>query len=322
VLHQPPPPPEDPNTFQLDEHVLPAIWQAARLGRVEQVIRTARGSVNLCLIVNDAYVIRFDLGSKDPHRFESEAIAYRTLAGSDVPVPRVVRLDLSQTLAPYDYLITTRLPGATVIDTWAALPPAQQRAVAQQAGRYLALIHAHTFPRFGKLRNLDNAGGFDHWYGYVGDYFRRYAEQALALHIITPQVVTRIEAVIERLRPLLDCVTRPALLHSDYQWENILQQDGVITGIIDFEWAYAGDPSADLHIQQRWEQMCPGSVEPLLAGYTALRSFDAEHDTRQQLYALLLHLESLVDAARENNQPWFVVTEELLTAALVALEGG
>ncbi len=308
-------------SFHLSESDLQAIWRAAGLGAVRSAIQPPRGAINPCLIVNDACVIRFDTGFKTAGRFRSEAAAYRRLVGSGVPVPEVVVLDSSRRIVPHEYLITTRLPGTPVIDSWDALTWESRRAVAWQAGRYLALIHGHSFGDFfGKLHDAEGGAGFESWYAYVEDYFRRYAVQAIDLRAITSEAISRVESALEKHRLLLDRITQSALVHSDYQFENILQQNGIITGVIDFEWTYAGDPSSDFHIQERWEEMCPGSVAPLLEGYQAERPLDPDHTTRRLIYALLLHLETAVDAANQGDVEWLRQTQADLLDTLRSLE--
>ena len=57
-----------------------------------------QGNINRCLIVNDAYVLRFDvLDWGGANRYAGEKWAYEILRGSDVPVSQVLALDTSKT---------------------------------------------------------------------------------------------------------------------------------------------------------------------------------------------------------------------------------
>lgn len=305
---------------QLDSDVLCTIWKVHHLGDIHTAEKPDRGVVNPCWVVNDAQVIRFDVRASEVSRFESEAIAYQRLAGSGVPVPEVVALDLSKEIVPYDYLITSKLPGTPVVDSWADLTGAQKTNVAREAGAYLAAIHATAFDHIGKLRQM-HWGGFDTWYAYVQDYTRRYIALALERAVFTTETAARIEAVLAKLRPLLERITQGFLVHSDYHFENILQQEGQVTGIIDFEWAYSGDPSSDFAAQFRWEQMCPGSTDPLLAGYTSQRPLDPDHETRRHLYTLLLHVETVAAWTDQMTDAAIAEANQLLFEELRWLEG-
>lgn len=297
---------------------LQCIWEAYGLGSIQTITWPARGSINYYLIVNNAYVIRFDITGKIVSRFQSEALAYRYLCDSGVPVPEVVALDRSKELIPYEYLITTRLEGTPVIDSWSSLSAQQREQVACEAGRYLAVIHSHTFDRFGKLRDLAS-GGFICWYDYSADYFHRYARQALDLGIIDISLRDRMQEILDQYRPLWDAVTKGSLVHSDYHFENILQHKGAVSGIIDFEWSYPGDPTIDLVVEDLWEQMCPGSKPFVYAGYTSLSQLDPNHDLKMALYKLYTYLEFLVDSKRRADETEFNKMYAKLQAALQAL---
>lgn len=298
---------------------LQRIWDAHGLGAVRHIARPARGSINQAMIVNDALVIRFDVLGKVAGRFASEAAAYTTLRASPVPVPEVVVLDLTRTLSPHDFLIATKLPGTPVIDSWPDLSPAQRERVATQAGEYLALIHDHAaYDRFGHLRDLPG-GGFASWHDFLSDYFMRYAAQALGTGALDEVTLQAVAAVLRAHQSLTNRVRHGALLHSDYHWENLLQQNGTITGIIDFEWAYSGDPTADFIVDDKWETMCPGSAACVLAGYTSVRALDPDHARKSMLYKLVLDVETCVDCAREHNVRQLAATRETLAHRLAAL---
>lgn len=277
--------------------------------------------MNYALVVNDAYVIRFDITGKIPLRFQSEVLAYEYLQTSEVPVPEVIALDQSKQLVPYEYLITSKLEGTSVIDSWNSLSAKEQERIAYEAGTYLALIHSYTFERFGKLRDLPN-GGFTYWYDYCADYFHRYANQALAMNIIDPSLRDRMQAVLEKYRPLLDTVRKGYLLHSDYHFENILQRKGVVSGIIDFEWAYAGDADVDFVVEDVCEQMCPGSTPHMYAGYASVRPLDAHHDLKMAFYKLYMYLEFVVSSKQYEDEASFQRTYARLVEDLEAFERG
>src|SRR3954451_20595603 len=110
----------------IDGPLVERIWAARGLGAVRTVTRCGRGSINPCFIVNDAVVIRFNtVIIKGATRFRNEERAYMALRGNGVPVPEVIAVDLSRSIAPYDFIVTSKVPGAPVIDTWADLSAAE-----------------------------------------------------------------------------------------------------------------------------------------------------------------------------------------------------
>jgi len=60
--------------FHMINEQLQRIWEAHGLGSIQTITRPARGSINYCLIVDSAYVIRFDITGKTVSRFQSEAL--------------------------------------------------------------------------------------------------------------------------------------------------------------------------------------------------------------------------------------------------------
>lgn len=300
--------------------LLQQIWNAHRLGEVRHYTQPAGGSVNHAVVVNDSHVIRFNINpEKGAARFRSEEMAYSHLRRTGVPVPEAVVIDLSQRLVPYAYLICTKLEGQPLVVGWPGLPPHEQEQTAYLAGVLLGRIHDQTFGAFGSLHTLSE-GRFATWHAYVADYLQRYADRALSLELVSPETLARLLAVPDRHRALLDTVSRGALLHSDYHFENMLQSGGVITGILDFEWALAGDPAWDFIAEDQWEAQCPGSRRFVYEGYTHHRPLPAQHRLRVQLYKLLLHVETLVDNALQGQDAAIHHTQDKVFAALHQLE--
>ena len=93
-----------------------------------------------------------------------------------------------------------------------------------------------------------------------------------------------------------------------------------VTGVIDFEWALAGDPAWDFIAQDKWEEMCPGSRAYLYAGYTHHRPLAPDHALRVAIYQLLLHVETVVDEARKENMSGVAAARDAMYATLMFLE--
>ncbi|HZO88043.1 MAG TPA: aminoglycoside phosphotransferase family protein [Chthonomonadaceae bacterium] len=268
-----------------------AIWQAFGLGTVRTITVPQRGCSNACFLVNEDRVVRFQVTELPHHKFRTEKIAYDLLRGSALPVPEVLVLDESQTLVPYAFLVTTRLPGETVYDSWSGLDSRTREHLAFEAGRYQALLHQHTLPAFGGLSQLAE-GGFPTWRAYLEDYTARHVRQARNENLLDTATTARIEQLLVGFQPLLGAVTTGCLLHRDYHFENLLQQEGKITGIIDFEWAMSGDPAFDCRIDETLAE-CAGSVAPFYAGYASISPLSEQHRLKVDFYRLLLCLECI-----------------------------
>ena len=257
----------------------------------------ASGSRNESYIVNDDLFIRFNTRDAEFRKFGDERVAYELLAQSTVSVPRVVALDETRTIVPYDFIVLTRLPGVNIAESKDVLTQTQVRELARQAGINLALIHSFAFERFGRLRSLD----FYSWSDYFTDYVRRYERSAQLYGLLDDVTKHRLDSVLERAQPLIDRVTHGVLVHCDFHYENILHERGKLTGILDFEWAIAGDPANDLMIAETRQAVLPGSETAFVDGYLSIRPLDEQLGRRAEHYRLFLALETMVMHKKDGN---------------------
>ncbi len=290
-------------TIPLSPDVLQAICTAHGLGKIERLVQPVQGNINLCVLINDAYVLRFDvLDWGGANRYAGEKWAYDILSGSDVPVSRVLALDTTKHLSPYDYLILTKMPGQTVGTSAAALLPATRYAIGYSAGQHLATLHNHVFDQFGLLYEIIAGTSPPDWAAYVAGHFRYYQGQVQALGILTADRLGRIDELMARMQPLLAAVQQGVLIHGDYHFLNMLQQDGKLSAVLDFDWASSGDPSWDFRIDDSIEAEVPGSREALYAGYTSRRPLPGGHWERVSFYRIGLYLDYLEAAAQDKSE--------------------
>lgn len=287
----------------LSRETLQAICTEHGLGKIEHLAQPAQGNINRCLLVNDAYVLRFDvLDWGGANRYAGEKWAYEILSATDVPLSRVVALDTSKRLVPYDYLILTKMPGQTISTSAADLPPASRYAIGYSAGQYLATIHSHSFDQFGLLYNIAAGTPQPDWSAYVAEHFRYYQGQVEALGILPDAVLRRIDALMARMQPLFAAVRQGVFIHGDYHFANLLQQDGSLSAVLDFDWAASGDPAWDFRIDGQIESEVPGSRDAFYAGYTSRRPLTEEHWERVSFYRIGLYLDFLEMAAGDENE--------------------
>lgn len=280
---------------------LQTIWNVHGLGKIEHLSQPSGGAVNRAWIVNNAYVIRFDvIDWGGISRYVGEKWAYDLLCDGEVPVPRVVALDMSKTLAPYDYLILTKMPGKTLSQSILDLPPEAQRRIASTAGEYLAVMHAHTFDQFGLLFEIAAGLPKPDWSSFVSGFYHEYGPQAQELGFLPDGVLARIEALMHMMQPLFAAVQQGTFVHGDYHYANILQENGQITGVLDFEWAMSGDRSWDFRIDDQLEAKSPGSKEAFYAGYTSRRPLPDDHWQRVSFYRVGLYLDYLATFAPDD----------------------
>ena len=286
----------------IDDAVLQRIWDAHHLGEIRSVTKPTRGVINDCRIVNDAYVIRFDtLDYDDLNRYEGERLAYDLLRGSGVPVPDVIALDSTKTIAPYRYLILSKLDGAPTADGWHTLGSEERAKVARSAGECLAVIHQCPFEGFGVIRLA--TGSRRSWYEYIEDFVDDDTTETITLGLTSRALADQLRGIVQTHRNVLEIGTHGRLTHGDYQFDNLLHVDGTLTGVIDFEWMRSGDPAWDFRLEDLWEETCPGSRALVYEGYARRGALSEDHELRVQLYKLLLYLDDLLFYGSDQPDP-------------------
>ncbi|WP_103354109.1 phosphotransferase family protein [Amycolatopsis sp. CA-128772] len=213
----------------------------------------------------------------------TEAEYYRLASG---PLPSVVG-------AGPGFLLMTEVPG----EPWNRTPGAGPHLRAE-LGAIVARLHETTGPGFGYLQDPLHPT----WFSAFTAMVDAILADAVRYRVRLPRPAAEIAHLVRRHEPLLASVTTPVLVHFDLWPGNILVRDGRVSGIIDAERAFWGDPVAEFVSLTLFHDL----DAPLLAGYGAA-AFDAPARRRLTLYRVYLGLIMLVemvprqdtDAARE-----------------------
>jgi aminoglycoside phosphotransferase (APT) family kinase protein len=270
------------------------------LEQPETIQRADIGRNNPIFMVDDRWVVRFDgLADADSspafrERFKSEVAIAALLRERGFPAPVVEAYEPTPAHVPRPYMLMQMLPGRPIVRVWQDLSVEQRHHLASQAGRMLAALHDIPIDGFGWPLNAPEFA-FPTWTEWVADAFKRYSSDALALEVITQDVIDSIADRLERAQSAFDAVSRPWFVHRDFHFENLLTDGERITGLLDFEWSLGGDTSLDFATTGEWVTQCAGAVEPLRAAYLAARPMTDGHDQKVQAYALLRVLDDAGD---------------------------
>ena len=229
-------------------------------------------------------------------RFEvMAAFAHMVRAQTTVPVADVVTVDTSRRRWPWNVLIATELLG----QSWAELYPRLdevQRVVAQrQLGQAAAQLHTLTFDGYGEL-------------GVNG----RVVEPRAALAALSERAHRRLRTLAYRdyFRQVLDAhadlfsaAPGPCLCHEDLNPYNVLFEllngEPVLTGVLDFEAAWAGLPESDLARLELWRWTRGAALRD---GYAATSSISDSYLWRRPIFQLLWCLEYAEYGASEQHR--------------------
>lgn len=240
-------------------------------------------TVNLITLLNGRYVLRAS-ALEGQARFTRERQALDRLR--DIPgIPRTLgtgTLDLGREA---HYLLQTLIPGQPVYPLWLNACAAIRSRLVTEMLQIVRRVHQIPVPgyTFGYY-----AGAARDWRGtwleghdaQMRDFLMRLRARPLTAE--QSALVDESEAVYAAHRASLAPGVGPRFAHGDLHLDNVLAEDGHVTGIIDWEWAGGGtEPDFDLAHLVRW------AVYPRDGVQEALVDRVTEEDFAQLIPALL-----------------------------------
>jgi aminoglycoside phosphotransferase (APT) family kinase protein len=236
-------------------HATPIIWK-----------ELSGGAVNHAWAAGGR-VVRASSRAEGLHSFANEAEAYRIARNHAIPTPRAIGLLERPLHGVTALLVTTKLTGESLQNSWHARDDEQKAIVIRNAARTLKRIHGIEVPSFGSL--VDNGMQFSTWSAFCRAYAERALERCAAARTRRPTERVH-RKIIDELAPILDRVGAPKLVHGDFHFGNVLVSKNRITGVIDWEFAIGGDPLWDFRNETRRCATAPGSFRAFREGYGAL----------------------------------------------------
>ena len=250
--------------------------------------------------------------SHEHELLRTEALFHR-LAAPAMPVPDVVRADFGRTLLPTDLLLTTELPGESWHTQRHRITGERHTRLRATLGEMVAALHKTTGTAFGYPQGPVHPD----WRTAFLSMMDAVLTDAEYWKTTLPLPSNELRALVDAHAETLAEVTTPVLVHFDLWPGNILVEGDTITGVVDGERAFWGDPLADLVSPSLFGDL----DEAFLAGYGGGPATPAEH-ARLALYRLYLYVIMLVEGApRGYRGPERVALERLIGRHLVAAAG-
>ncbi|MFI6416281.1 phosphotransferase [Streptomyces sp. NPDC050842] len=263
----------------------------------------------------------------------TEALFHRLAARAGAPVSTVLHHEPVGPDTPAEWLLLTHVEGTTWDAARDRIAPADRAALRHRLGECLARIATVTGAAYGYPRPSVGLSGPD-WPSAFTAMLHAVLADAIRFEVALPAPPGLLADLPARFGHRLAEVRRPALVHFD-AWEGnvVLARTGTgpwrLSGLIDGERAFFGDPLADL---VGLDPLGSAEDDPdLMAGYHSVapdRTIDTGARVRLALYrvylALVMRVESVPRAYGGEFAAWLDtwsvdrVTEQL--AALDALE--
>jgi len=198
----------------------------------------------LVLKVGPAHGVKTLTYEKEIMRTEVEV--YRLLENLDIPTPKVYAVDFTGEVIPGDCFFMQRLAGRTWHSTKNEIPPQAKPALMHEFGRCNAAVHKVSGGWFGYIKE-DERFHFDGWGAAFSSMMGDILADGRIGKISLPYEA--VEAAVGKHRSLLDEVKEPTLVSFDMWPGNVFvdRKNGryTISGAVDFERAFYGDPYAD-----------------------------------------------------------------------------
>lgn len=277
------------------KEAIPKLLEQFDILRTDEIIPNNDGWVNPCFYVGDDLVFRFNARDPSLPKFEREKIIFNRLSDSEIPVPKVVAFDNSKKLIEYEVLICERLKGQSIEQNWSSLESDLKQSLASQAGKMMSQLHKEKFDFYGEIANSGPFPKTKSWKSYLEFKLGYHLDGASELGIFSSEVTEKFKLVFNAYASIFDKVSEPRLVHVDFHLGNLLYSGSSISGVLDFEWALAGDPLYDFGQWTNADENWPGSQRPFFEGYN--KSLTADEEKRLSIYRMTKNVELSVVAS-------------------------
>jgi len=226
----------------------------------------------------------------------------RLLKETRVPVPEILAYDFSRRLIDRDFLIMPRLPG-NPLNTMTLNSNDSDRAF-REWGRYVAKIHTITDPdnRFGYLGEHECMEPQTSWRDAFKIMYQKELDDISNCGVYTRDQADDAMTLLEEHLEVFEPCRISTLCHGDLWITNLLvEPDGAVTGVIDFDRACWGDTEWDMAIAE----YCGITKPAFWEGYGRVVNTDSGDAAIRQLFYLLYEHQKyiIISMSSRRNDP-------------------
>lgn len=289
--------------FNTPEHIIQDVVKKVDPSEIVSRERIIKGEANEVYLVKTSsgkeLIVRISHGEEP--RFESEKWAIDACREVGVPAPKVLLIEnLKNDEKQLAVNVQEKLPGIPLNEI-EDLDVGQKNSCLQQAGLLLSKIHSLSVSGYGGT-DSEGRGKYDSIKEVVSSLCLKEVE----IKRIGSEKGFDLDSIDQAFQLLKEGAESygnmpPSLLHNDYGPKHLLVDQGVVTGVIDFENAEGGDPVKEF---ARWDFFF-GEKYPyqeLVKGYENKKVFEESFPERFKIWKIYLGLSHISYYYKENNK--------------------
>lgn len=277
--------------FTATTWVKPSSWGTSHVTYIVSVKERAR-----------PVVVRANIGIGEPEVYmQVEKLITDQVAVLGIPVNRIMYVDITRDIHPFDYQIQDALEGNDIEDHFIGTREAYDR-MSFDLGRYIAIWGNLTYTGFGRFDAGSAKGGIlsgtkSTMYDYIIVRLDEDLKYLADAEVISVERVGLIRTLFETHKPVMS-IKNGTLVQYDLADHNIMfDGEKTITGIFDWEAAVIADPMLDLASCPTWKTYYPRENK-LIEGYTSIRPLPTFYKERIHIYRLRTMIWKMVYAIR------------------------
>ena len=218
------------------------------------------------------------------------------LKKTSVPVPKIIAFDDSFEVVNRMFLIMEKLPGRALSE----VAIANYDEILTQVGACLSQIHRIHGEKYGYVGPHKPMDPQDSWCEAFRIMWRKLIDDIQSTGHYSPQEGKALKNLLDSYLEYFERPVPPSLLHMDIWSQNILiDREGTLTGIVDWDRALWGDPEIEFAVLD----YCGISEPAFWKGYAAERDTSAPARLRGIFYFLYELQKYIVIRHGRNHDP-------------------
>jgi len=289
--------------FELSLPQAKAILKKHNLGEAKQIMRFEKGMINDVFLINNEYVLKINTGHPDLPKLKKEKDIYELLAKMGIPVPKVYTYDSSKEILEFPYIIMEKIKGSSLNDIWSSMKKTSKLQQMQKIGELMGKIHSITFDNFGDDFSNDKFNGIKTYKEFMKKHVKNILNNVKDSKVLEENKIKKIQKYFEENK-YFNITPKASLLHGNFNYDNLLVENGIIHGIVDWEWAKSmhNEEEAGTFFYRILKED-KEFISSFKKGYEKYIKLNKGFNQRYKAYNLLYYLKVLPDVKKWVHRP-------------------